>query len=118
MRIRFQADADLNQVIVSGLLRRFPDVDFQTATQAGLAGRQDPEVLLLAASEGRVLVTHDKQTMPRHFGEFAAKAKARSPGLIVVPQHLAVADAIEDLAVIWSASQSEEWINRLVYLPL
>ena len=91
-------------------------MDFQTATQAGLAGRQDPEVLLLAASEGRVLVTHDKQTMPRHFGEFAAKAP--SPGLIVVPQHLAVAHVIEDLAVIWSASQSEEWINRLVYLPL
>ena len=116
MRIRFQADADLNQVIVSGLLRRFPEMDFRTAAQAGLVGRQDPEVLILAADDGRVLVTHDKQTMPRHFGEFAAKAP--SPGLIVVPQHLAVADAIEDLAVIWAASESEEWINRLVYLPL
>lgn len=116
MRIRFQADADFNQTIVSGLVRRFPELDFQTATEAGLAGHQDPEVLALAAREGRVLVTHDKQTMPRHFGEYVAKGP--SPGLIVVPQSLGVAHAIEDLAVIWSASQSEEWINRLVYLPL
>ncbi len=31
MKIRFQADADLNQAIVTGILRREPIVDFQTA---------------------------------------------------------------------------------------
>jgi hypothetical protein len=31
MKIRFQADADLNQAIVSGILRREPTVDFQTS---------------------------------------------------------------------------------------
>ncbi len=116
MRLRFQADADFNQIIVSGLLRRFPGLDFRTATAAGLVGLQDPEVLALAARDGRILVTHDRNTMPRHFAEFITKTS--SPGLIVVSQSTAVAQSIEDLAVVWAASQPEEWTNRIVYVPL
>ena len=58
----------------------------RTATAAGLPGLKDPEVLAVAARDGRVLVTHDLTTMPRHFGKFVRTQ--RSPGLIVVPQHL------------------------------
>jgi hypothetical protein len=32
MNIRYQADADLNQAIVTGVLRRDPEIDFQTAS--------------------------------------------------------------------------------------
>lgn len=38
MNVRFQADADFNHIIVAGVLRHFPDIDFRTATQAVLAG--------------------------------------------------------------------------------
>jgi len=79
MPIRFQADADLNQIIVSAALRRVPAIDFRTATAAGLAELDDPEVLARAARDVRVLVTHDQTTMPRHFGEFVQAQ--RSPGL-------------------------------------
>ncbi|MBD2488833.1 hypothetical protein [Aulosira sp. FACHB-615] len=48
MIIRYQADADLNQAIVTGVLRREPTIDFQTAFAAGLAGVKDPEVLAIA----------------------------------------------------------------------
>lgn len=116
MNVRFQADADFNHIIVAGVLRRFPEIDFRTATQAGLAGLKDPQVLALSARDGRILVTHDHKTMPRHFGEFVSET--RSPGLIVVPQTLAVGPAIDDLALIWRASEPEEWINRIVFLPL
>jgi hypothetical protein len=49
MPIRFQADADLNQVIVAAVVRRVPAIDFRTATSAGLAGLKDLEVLGVAA---------------------------------------------------------------------
>jgi hypothetical protein len=70
MTLRFQADADLNQIILHAVIRREPMLDFQTAETAGLVGLRDPEVLALAAREGRVLVTHDRKTMPRHFAAF------------------------------------------------
>ncbi len=41
MKVRFQADADLNQIIVSATVRRVIDVDFRTASAAGLAGLSD-----------------------------------------------------------------------------
>ena len=116
MPLRFQADADLNQIIVSVVVRRVPEIDFKTAAAAGLAGRKDPAVIALAADDGRLLVTHDQTTMPRHFGEFIRTRP--SPGLIVVPQHLAIRGVADALILIWTATQPEEWTNRIAYLPI
>jgi hypothetical protein len=116
MRLRFQADADLNLVILLALVRREPAIDFQTAVAAGLPGLSDREVLATASREGRVLVTHDQRTLPRHFAEFIAAET--SPGLLVVPQYLPISVAVEELLLIWSASDAEEWTNRVCYLPL
>ena len=66
--------------------------------------------------DGRVLVTHDRKTMPRHFAEFIAREE--SAGLLVIPQSLAVATAVEELILIWSATDSGEWLNRISFLPL
>jgi hypothetical protein len=116
MKIRFQADADLNQIILLATLRREPAIDFQTALTAGLAGLSDKQVLAITARAGRVLVTHDRRSMPRHFAEFIATQT--SPGLVIIPQHLPIASVVEDLLLIWSATEAEEWTNRLCFLPL
>ena len=50
MTIRFQADNDLDQRIVIATRRLEPLIDFQTAPEAGLHGRTDPEVLTQAAA--------------------------------------------------------------------
>lgn len=73
MRVRYQADADINEIIVTITVRREPGVDFQTAGSAGIRGLADPEVLRVAARAGRLLVTHDQTTMPGHFGEFITR---------------------------------------------
>jgi len=114
--VRFQADADLNQIIVAALVRRAPGVDFRTAEVAHLKGLDDPDVLALAASEGRVLVTHDSRTMPGHFGAFVESH--RSAGVIVIPQHLPVSVAVDELLLVWSATSAEDWANRICSLPL
>ncbi len=116
MRIRFQADADLNQLILLATVRREPAIDFQTAVAVGLMQLRDREVLAIAARERRVLVTHDQKTMPRHFADFITTET--STGLLVIPQHLSVAAAAEDLRLIWSATEADEWINRICFLPL
>jgi hypothetical protein len=116
MPIRFQADADLNQVIVFAVLRRLPAVDFRTATSAGLAGLKDQDVLAVAAHDGRVLVTHDQATMARHFAEFVQSQ--HSPGVIVIPQHLPLREAADDPILIWTATEANEWVDRIVLLPV
>lgn len=116
MKVRFQADADLNQIVLVATVRREPAIDFRTALAGALANLNDKEVLAAAARDGRVLVTHDHRTMPRHFAEFIASQT--SPGLLVVPQHLSVAMVADDLLLVWLATEAEEWINRICFLPL
>jgi len=115
--IRFMADADLNAAIVRGCQRREPSMDFLAASDADLTAVPDPAVLALAAEHDRILVSHDFQTMPRHFAALL-QAHGASPGLILVPQHLAIGEAIEELILIWAASEAEEWMNGIHTLPL
>ncbi|NUQ64239.1 MAG: DUF5615 family PIN-like protein [Pirellulales bacterium] len=116
MKVRFQADADLNEIIVNATVRREPGIDFQTAHAAGLRGMIDHDVLAKAARSGRLLVTHDRKTMPTHFSAFIATET--SAGVLVIPQKLPIAQAVEELILIWAASEAEEWINRIHSLPL
>jgi hypothetical protein len=69
--------------------------------------------LALASEQGRILVSHDFQTMPRHFGDFL-HAGASSPGVLLVPQYLPIGEAVDELVLIWNASAAEEWENRMV----
>jgi hypothetical protein len=73
--VRFLADANLDQDIVAGILRREPDVDFELPQGVIPEGMTDPDVLAVAASLGRILVTHDVRTMPQHFGEFITRKR-------------------------------------------
>jgi hypothetical protein len=116
MKIRFQADADLNEDIVLGLTRLEPQIDFQTASEAGLRGMWDLEVLSRAAEDKRILVSHDRRTMPKHLAEFLLDNT--SPGVFIIGQNVSVRKAIDELLLIWSCSDSEEWMNLLVDIPL
>ncbi len=116
MKIKFQADADLNQIIVRATLRLEPGIDFQTAQAAGLAGLDDTEVLKSAALEGRVLVSHDRKTMPKQFENFVLSEI--SPGILIVSQKLPISRVAEDLFLIWLASEPVQWVNQIRTLPL
>lgn len=115
MIIKFQADADLNQNIVTGVLRREPKINFQTALAADLEGIPDEKVLKITAKEQRILVSHDRRTMPIHFADFITENT--SYGVLIIPQDVSMIEAIDNIILIWSASTMEEWINRIVYLP-
>jgi len=116
MNVRFQADADLNQIIVKASVRREPSIDFQSAQAANLSGLRDEDVLAIAAKEGRLLVTHDRKTIPHHFAEFIFSQT--SPGVLIVPQKLPVSKVVDDLILIWLATDAKEWTNRIHSLPL
>lgn len=116
MKIRFLADADLKFQIVVAVRHGEPTVDFQSANEAGLKTLKDPQVLSYAAREGRILVTHDRSTMPHHFFSFIKTRQ--SPGLIVVSQQLAISTVANDLILMWAANEPQEWANQITFLPL
>ena len=117
MKVRFLADADLNRAIVTGVLRREPSLDFLSAQAAGLRSMNDSAVLALAAERQRILVSHDVGTMPAYLHAFRSAGK-RSSGVFLIPQSLDVGIAIDELLLIWLASNGSEWEDRLTWLPL
>lgn len=115
MKIRFQADNDLNKAIVRAVVRREPTLDFRSAQAARLDRIADPEVLMDASRHGRILISHDFQTMPEHFREFIREN--HSPGVFLVPQHLPIGPVVDTLILIWAATEAGEWENRLCLIP-
>ncbi|AIE74956.1 hypothetical protein D082_24280 [Synechocystis sp. PCC 6714] len=73
-------------------------------------------MLTIAAQDKRILVTHDRKTMPKEFGEFIVSRN--SYGVIVIAQHLPVREAINGIIMIWEVSTAEEWLNQIMTLPL
>lgn len=111
MKIRFQADNDLDQRIVVATRRLDPAIEVQAATNLKLHGIDDLQVLLLAAQQGRVLVSHDRRTLPGHFALFLKSQ--RSPGLIIVSPRLPIGKATELLHLLWAASDAEEYVDAM-----
>lgn len=91
-------------------------MDFLSANEAKLEGVPDQDVLALAAEQARILVTHDRQTMPWHFAEILMSGRS-CPGVFLVSQHAPIAEVIDALVLIWAGSDAEEWNNRIVNIP-
>jgi hypothetical protein len=116
MKIRFQADNDLDEDILRAVKRLEPAIDFQRAPELSLhTGILDPEVLRLCAEENRMLVTHDRHSMPDHFLEFIQQHN--SPGVFIISRKLPVGKAAEWLLLYWVASTAEEYQNQIIDIP-
>ena len=84
-------------------------MDFLSAQEALLEGLDDPIVLAIAAREGRILVSHDFGTMPKHFQDFSARQQ--SPGVFLISQDIPIRTAVDALLMIWAASDLVEWVS-------
>lgn len=115
--IRLAADECLDDRLVRGALRRSPGIDFLRAKEAGMDNTPDPEVLLWAASERRVLLSHDRNTMTAHHLDGVA-AGLGMPGLFIVARDHPLGPLIEDIVLVAEASREGEYDGKIGYLPL
>ena len=115
--LRLIADHDVTDVIVEGVLNQYPLVDLVRAREAGLARAADAALLEWAARNGRVVVSHDQNTMTAAANE---RLRSHQPmtGLLIVPQSLAFRVAIEDLAIVAYCYNPKDIANLLLFLPL
>ena len=85
MTVRFLADENLDSDIIMGLRAREPAIDILDVKTAGLRGTADPTLLEIAAQQDRVLITYDRNTMPRHFRGRLDLGKP-TPGVFILPE--------------------------------
>jgi hypothetical protein len=114
--LRLLIDQDLDHDILRGLMRRIPRLDAVTAFEVGMGEATDPQLLNWAAMEGRVVVTYDRKTMPTHAADLMG-AGENIAGLFVVPRSLPLHRVLEDLELMITCSETDEWVNVIRYLP-
>jgi hypothetical protein len=105
----------LSPAIGRGRLRREPSLEFRTAVGVIPEGTSDSEVLRIAAEDGRVLVSRDVGTMPRHFAEFIRIQE--SPGVLLVQSQRGIGSVIEGLLLVWIAWTENDVRNKSLWLP-
>src|SRR5437867_2284069 len=83
------------------------DLDLVRVQDVGLSGAADPDVLQWAAEQGRVLLTHDFDTL---IGEAWTRVRVGlpMPGVVAVRQSMATGQAIDGLELFAAASEEGE----------
>ncbi len=109
-------DEDFNGRIVRGLLLRKRDLDLVRVQDIGLSGENDPRILDWAENNGRVLLTHDARTMPRHVRDRLSSG-LHIPGIFVVDDLAPIAASIDDVLLVAECSHTAEWRDQIHYLP-
>lgn len=107
--LRFHLDEHVHPGIAQGLTRRH--IDVTTTSDAGLLGAQDTAHLAFARTQGRVMVTHDRdylvlnqQGVPHTGIAYCDQNKYDVGGLIRV------------LITLWSRVTAEQMVNQVVFL--
>jgi hypothetical protein len=114
--LRFLTDEDFHGDITRGLLRHRPELDIVRVQDVGLMSQPDSSVLDWAAQDGRILLTHDVNTMPKEAYE-RLQVSLPMPGLLVVSHILSIGQAIARILLIADLIQENEIDRQVRYVP-
>jgi predicted nuclease of predicted toxin-antitoxin system len=115
--LRLASDADCNGDVVRGLFRLQPDLDLVRVQDVGLRTADDPTILEWAAAQDRILLTHDRATIP-NFAWERVRSGEPMPGVFVLRNKPPLGRMIEEILLVALCSSQDEWKERVEFLPL
>jgi Domain of unknown function (DUF5615) len=115
--LRLLSDENFNGDIVRGLFLRQPNLDLIRVQDVDLQQVDDPIILEWAATNNRIVLTHDRATMPDFAYERLLRSQVMS-GLFVVNDRMLIRQAIDELLLLDQCSEQSEWQGVVLYLPL
>jgi predicted nuclease of predicted toxin-antitoxin system len=115
--LRFLSDENFNGDIVRGLFLREPNIDLLRVQGVGLQEVADPAILSWATANDRIVLTHDRATMPDFAYERLLRGDTMS-GLFVVNDRISTRQVIDELLLLNDCSEQAEWRGIVLYLPL
>ncbi|MSR59259.1 MAG: hypothetical protein EXS05_16720 [Planctomycetaceae bacterium] len=115
--IRLLVDQNFNGHIQQGLVQRDPGIDLIHVRAVGLAAAPDPTILAWAAEHGRVLLTHDRQTLPA-FAYARVEGGQLMPGVFVVSTAMPIGQAIDEVMLSAHCLTAQECSNIVKFFPM
>jgi Domain of unknown function (DUF5615) len=115
--LRLLADENFNGDIVRGLVLRQPDLDLIRVQDLGLAGVDDPDILAWAAENNRIVLTHDRASLPDYAFQRVVGRQVMA-GVFILNDRFPVGQAIDEILLMVACSEQSEWRGRAVHVPL
>jgi hypothetical protein len=118
MKLRFLLDENEPPRLKAALLRLNPNIDVLRVGEPGAPdlGTLDPDLLRYLDISQRALVTSNRASMPGHIeAHFAVGGHLW--GMFIARPGTPVAVLAQELYLIWEASEAEEWIDQISWLP-
>jgi len=110
------ADENFHGPTIAGLRAKYPEVDLVRAQDVGIRKSRDPVILQWAAEHNRIVLTHDRQTMPA-FAYARIDAGLIMPGLVIVERR-SVTRVIEEIAMLAICGLAMDLENQVHYIKL
>ena len=79
-------------------------------------GSSDPQILLWAERESRIVLSKDYHTMPAHLQSHLDNGH-HSPGVVLVPRQFNVRAVLETLELIAFVATADEFADAVSYIP-
>ncbi len=115
--MRFLADENFNGKLLAALRARLPEIDVIRVQDTEKAAASDPELLQWAASQQRILLSHDVQTLAGYAYDRVRDGLPMS-GIIEVRVLYSIGVTVDELILLIEASTPAEFENQVRYIPL
>jgi hypothetical protein len=115
--LRPATDEDVHDDIIRGLRRREPALDIVRVVDVGLGHTPDPLILEWAASEGRILITGDVNSMVG-FALDRVQSGLPMPGVLALKENVGIGRVIDDILLVAQCYTADEMKDQVLYIPL
>jgi len=119
VKVRFLLDENLPPRLKPLILKYSEQIDVVRVGEAGAPGMgtQDPDILTYLEVACRLLVTNSRKSMPGHVLDHYATG-GHHWGIATIRPNVGLGKLVEEIALIWVASEAEAWSDREDWLPL
>ena len=117
--IRYLLDENVAPLYRKVLRKREPTLVVWKIGDPGVPpkGTLDPDLLCWCEEQEFLLITNNRKSMPDHLAAHI-EAGRHIPGIIELNPKMSIGETIEELLLIWGASEPIEYQDMIVYLPL
>lgn len=115
--LKLISDENFDGDILRGLFRRRPDLDVVRVQDVGLSATSDPDILEWAAKEGRIVLAHDRDTMP-NFAYDRVRVGQPMPGVFLVSDLMPLGQTIDEILLAVECLPPEECKDVVRFFPL
>lgn len=116
---RFLIDENISPEYRTQLLRHEPSLTVLVIGDEGAPARStaDPEILKWCEQNQFSLITNNRESMPQHLSDHI-EAGHHVPGIFTISLEVPMGKIIEELLLIAGASDADEYMDEITYIPL